>query len=96
MVALRKNVATRRPLPFSYSSCADLYRSGRQILRNSPTVIAEFPLKWISNDEANVPNADYLLCAGRLEIRKPTQRGRFQKLEMRDRRGQFLEATLTV
>jgi hypothetical protein len=95
MVAFRKNVATRRPLPFSYSS-ADLYRLGRQILRNSPAVIAQFPLEWISKDEANVPSADYLLCAGRLEIRKPTQRGRFQELEMRYRRGQFLEATLTV
>jgi hypothetical protein len=61
-----------------------------------PEISARFRQMRRPNYEADVPSADYSLCAGRLEIRKPAQRGRFQKLEMRDRHGQFLEATLTV
>jgi hypothetical protein len=83
---------TRTPLPSSHSPLPPLsIRTNGQ-----PALIAQFPLKWMSSDEANVPSADYSLRTGRLEIRKPAQRGRFQKLEMRDRRGQFLEATMTV
>jgi len=50
----------------------------------------------MSSDEANVPSEDYSLGARRLEIRKPAQRGRFQKLEIRDLGTEFLEVTLPV
>src|SRR5215207_848224 len=60
-----------------------LCRLGRQILTDSGALIAQFPLKWMSNDEVNVSCEDYSLGERRLEIRKPAQRGRFQKLEMR-------------
>jgi hypothetical protein len=87
---------TRLPL-FKFVSCADQKSIdwSDEFLMDSPKSVRG-PPNETSSDEANVPSADDSLCAGRLEIRKPAQRGCFQKLEMRDRHGQFLEATLTV
>jgi len=68
-----------------------------RILMDSPGLSAAvFAEIGLSSNKTNVPCEDYSLCAGRLEIRKPAQRGRFQKLEMRDLGGELFQAPLAV